>query len=190
MGLFTIKRSFANPGSGQGAQRGMAAPGAGAQRGGEASYLSDWQGESQDNLAPERPTKGILSWLFGDPESKQRGFPSPENALQHRPPGSMPNRPRVFGGVYQQYTEPYSRGAAAYAPNFGKVLENPIGAGIVAIHRPKASYGKPAEYVNGIAFWTSQTVPTSIHLQGLATPEEMEALLGNMNVEAAVRING
>lgn len=188
MGLFTIKRSFGTPGSGKGSQQGMASPGAGAQRGGDASYLSD-RGQ-EGTIEPERPTKGILSWLFGDPASMQRGTPSPENALQHRPPGSMPNRPRIFGGVYQKYTEPYSRGAAAYAPNFGKVLENPIGAGIVAIHRPKASYGKPAEYINGIAFWTSQTVPTSIHLQGLATPEEMEALLGNMNVEAAVRING
>jgi hypothetical protein len=184
MGLFTIKRTFADPGQ---SQSGMASPGAGAQRSGEPSYLAD-RDNCPRQTEPERPTKGIFSWLFGTPESRQRGFPAPENALQHRPPGSMTEVPPIFGGVYQQYTEPYSRGAAAYAPNFGKVLENPIGAGIVVLHRPQSSYGGSAEYHNGVAFWTNQTIPTSIHLQGLTTPEEMEALLGTVDVQAAVRV--
>ena len=102
----------------------------------------------------------------------------------------MPNDPPIYGGVFQNYTPYYSRGAAAYVPNFGKVLTNPIGAGVVACYRTLPSYGPAAQYFNGAIWWVTQQVPTSIHMQGLTDPAELEALLGLTNVQAVVRTTG
>jgi hypothetical protein len=99
----------------------------------------------------------------------------------------MPNVPPIFGGVYQHETPYYSRGAPAYVPNFGYVLTNPIGAGVVARYRTQASYGPAAQYANGAIWWTSQVVPTSINLQGLTNPDELAQLLDSVTVQAVVR---
>jgi hypothetical protein len=141
--------------------------------------------------ANDNPTKGRRSWFRPEsPSGGQRGFPAPEGGAQARPPGSMPNAPPIFGDVINVYTPYYSRGAAAYAPNFGKTLTNPIGAGIVALHRPKAFYGPAAQYANGAIWWTSQVIPTSVNLQGLTDPQELLDQLGMLNVEAVVRTTG
>lgn len=86
------------------------------------------------------------------------------------------------------YTPYYDRGAAAYAPNFGKVLSNPIGAGIYAPYRIQASNGQPAQYFNRALFWTSQVIPTSLHLGGLNDAASLKAILGTLNVEAVVPV--
>lgn len=166
-------------------QRGFSAPGSGQQTTG-----APWEGGAPQPYIPQvplQPTKGRRSF-FGVAVSgnAQRGFPSP-NELQQRPPGSMPNKPPVFGGAIEVYTPYYDRGAAAYVQNFGKLLVNPIGAGIPVNARPSASYGPSAQYINGSIWWTSQAVPTSIGLQGLQGPATLAALLGRMNVQAVVR---
>jgi len=107
---------------------------------------------------------------------------------QMRPAGSMPNEPPIYGNSIPVYTPYYSRGAAAFVQNYGKVLTNPVGAGIVANYRPQASYGSAAEYHNGAIWWTNQTIPTSIGMNGLTSPQVLEALLGMVNVQAAVRV--
>jgi len=84
----------------------------------------------------------------------------------------------------------YDRGAAAVVQNYGKVLENPIGAGIVALSRPQASYGGAAQYDYGALWWTSQAIPTSINLQGLTDPEALNEILGSVAVQAVVRTTG
>ena len=102
----------------------------------------------------------------------------------------MNNGPPIWGGVYQKYTEYYDRGAAAYVPNFGKVLVNAIGAGIFAPYRTQPSYGPAAQYANGAIWWTSQVIPTSLNLAGLSSPDELDAILGDLQVQAVVRTTG
>lgn len=184
--VFKLALSFDQPAQGANPQRGFPAPGTGAQTSGPPS-----QARQPDILPrPQRPTKGIRSWFQpATPASEQRGFPEAGNAGQQRPAGSMPNTPPVYGQNIEVYTPYYSRGAAAYVQNYGKVLTNPIGAGIVALNRPQASYGQSSEYHNGAIWWTNQTIPTSIGMQGLANPDVLAALLGMVNVQAVVRVD-
>jgi len=164
----------------------MPSPGAGAQTTGPAgppSVPAVWEAR--------RPTQGRRSSpLNFIAEFFQRGFPAPQNRAQARPAETMPQRPPVWGGVYQHYTPYYDRGAAAFVPNFGYVLTNPIGAGIVARYRPQASYGLSAQFLNGALWWTNQIIPTSIHMQGLTSPEELAAIVDGLTVEAMVRTTG
>lgn len=184
--VFRPARTFADPAS---SQSGFATPGAGAQTSGPANAATLLQTGDSPNYQPERPIKGFPSWLaalFG-PGQSQSGFPAPEG------PGQETVRdvqPLPFGGSWMQYTPYFSRGAAAYAPNFGIVTSNPIGAGVVAAQRPQASYGPAAQYENGALWWTSQDIPTSINLQGLNSPEELAAVLSQETVYAVVRTTG
>ena len=181
--MFQISNTFTNP---QASQSGFPSPGDGAQTTGDATPI-----HPDPPWSSLTPTKGWLSWLFPSKAAEAaRGFPSPDDASQGRPRGSMPNAPPIFGGVYQHETPYYDRGAAAFVPNFGKVLTNPIGAGIVALFRPQASYGPAAQYENGAIWWTSQDIPTSINPQGLTDPQELAALLGSIQVQAVIRTTG
>lgn len=178
--MFKVARTYDNPTQGANAQRGFPSPGAGAQTTGDFAPQPpdvDWM--------PERPTQGRRT--FWDILS-QRGFASPENPLQRRPPGSMPNVPPVSGLPSWAPTARQSYGAEGIAPQYGKVLTNPIGAGVVAPYRPQASYGGSAAYYNGVIWWTSQAIPTSVNLQGLTDPNVLAAVLGPVNVQAAVRV--
>lgn len=183
--VFKLALTYKEPSAPANAQRGFPAPGAGAQTTG---------GPSQRNPLPipqgvTRATKGIRSWFMPSaPSSGQRGFSDPGNAGQLRPNGTMPNVAPIYGLPIPVETPYYDRGAAAVVQNYGKVLTNPIGAGIVANNRVQASYGPSAEYHAGAVWWTSQAVPTSIGMQGLASPQTLAALLGRMNVQAAVRV--
>lgn len=182
--VFRIEQTFYDP---QDSQSGFAEPGAGAQTTGDPSFVSYPQPIVP--LEPERPTKGLFSWLFPQsPRSAQAGQPEPFNALQHRPPGSMDNVPPIFGNVSFNETPYYSRGAAAFVPITGKVLTNPIGAGVVAMQRPQASYGPAGQFVDDTIFWTNRAVPTSVDLNGLLSAEQVQALVGDMSVQAMVRI--
>lgn len=182
--MFKLARTFYDPAD---SQSGFADIGAGAQTSGEPSFASMPQPEIE--RTPERPTKGVFSWLFpASPRSAQAGQPEPLNALQMRPPGSMPNMAPIDGITDFNWTPEYSRGAAAFVPITGYVLTNPIGAGVVALQRPQASYGPAGEYIDGDIFWSQQVVPTSVELNGLLGPEQVQALVGNMNVQAMVRV--
>jgi hypothetical protein len=99
----------------------------------------------------------------------------------------MPNVPPIFGGVGFKWMPYYDRGAEAYSPITGKVLYNPIGAGIVAMYRPQASYGPSGDYENGSIWWRSQLIPTSVELTELEMPEDLAEILGPINVQAVVR---
>lgn len=183
--MFKLERTFYDPAQ---SQSGFAEIGAGAQSTGAEPTWDASFSVPIDNT-PERPTKGIFSWLFpASPRSMQSGQPEPENALQMRPPGSMPNVPVIDGIVDYVVSPEFSRGAGRFVPNMGYVLTNPIGAGVVAMQRPQASYGPAGEYIDGAIFWTAQTVPTSVDLNGLLGPEQVQALVGNMNVQAMVRV--
>lgn len=184
--MFAVSRTFKKPTQGGNANRGFPAPGAGAQTTG------DFTPAPRDAVwIPERPTKGRRTfWDALRPSGGQQGYPDPMGPGQERPAGSMPNSVPYsglpsFGPVMRQ-----SYGTAGLAPQYGKVLTNPIGAGVVAMHRPQASYGVAAQYVNGAIWWASQTIPTSVNLQGLTDPAQLAAVLGPINVKAAIRTTG
>lgn len=184
--MFQVSRTFAKPGQGQGSQRGFPAPGAGAQTVGDYSPA-----QMSPAWASDRPTQGRQTFFQpASPAGGQRGYPEPNGGAQRRPAGSMPNIQTPDGLNHEVYTPYFSRGAAAYVQNYGKVLTNPIGAGVVARYRPQASYGPAAQYVNGAIWWTSQAIPTSVNLQGLTDPAALLAILGRTNVQAVVRTTG
>lgn len=182
--VFQLSRTFKKPSAGANVARGFPAPGAGAQTTG------DFTPSPRDTVwGSDKPTQGRRSfWDVLRPSGGQQGYPDPMGPGQERPAGSMPNVP-AYGGlpswapVMQQ-----SYGAGRVSPQYGKVLTNPIGAGVVARHRPQASYGSAAQYVNGAIWWTSQGIPTSVNLQGLTDPAQLAAVLGPVNVQAALRV--
>lgn len=183
--MFRLARTFAAPASPANAVRGFPAPGAGDQTTGPAK-----KPHQQVARLPIFQAAGTRSWSRPDlPQSLSRGQPIPENAAQHRPPGAL-QTPPMFGGVSYLETPFYDRGAEAFTPNFGKVLANPIGAGVQVLNRTQASYGSAGQYQNGAIWWTSQEIPTSTNLTGLSDPEEIQALVGDINVYAVVRTTG
>lgn len=185
--MFKLSNTNPRPGSAPTVARGFPAPGAGAQTTGAAPPAQRFVARK-----PQRPTQGIRSWFRpGGPTGGQQGFPEVLNADTVRPAGSMPNNPPLFPAepIYV-YTPYYSRGTAAYVPNVGVVLSNPIGAGIVARYRPQASYGGAAQYDNGALWWTSQVIPTTVNLQGLTDPAVLNEQLGSLLVQAVVRTTG
>ncbi len=177
--VFRLAKTFTDPGS---SQAGFPSPGSGAQTTGKGTPAPRFVART-----PVRPTAGVRSWLV--PSRTQRGFPAPGAAGQGRPPGWTTNEV-PFGGAYQNYTKPYDRGAAAYVPNFGSVHYNPIGAGIFAPYRPRAYYNQPGQYANGMIFWTSQAIPTSINLQGLTDPAALAQILDSVQIQSVVRTTG
>lgn len=185
--VFKLALTFGKPTQGGNAQRGFPAPGTGDQTVGEFSPAP-----AAPAWAPVRPTQGRRSfWRPATPAAEQRGFPVPQNPGQRRPAGSMDNRSYVNSGLPVPVVTPYfSRGAAATVQNYGKVFTNPIGAGVVARYRPQASYGKAAQYANGVIFFSNQAIPTSVNLQGLTDPAALQAVLGDINVQAAYRTTG
>lgn len=175
--------TFLNPARGSNAQRGYPSPGTGAQASGKP--LPGQRGSTAP--LPQPGVQGTRSWR--NPlsiESRQRGMPAPENAAQRRWPPFAMSAP--FGGSIMTQTRRYDLGAAGFVPNFGTVFANPIGAGVVCRYSLKPSYGPSGQYIHGTIFWASQTIPTSIRVSGLTGPAEMAALLGTVNVQAAVRV--
>lgn len=183
--MFKLSNTFANPSHGANAQRGFPAPGAGAQTTGDPS-MPPGMGYPM-SYAPARPTKGRRTWLDAL-AGIQRGFPAPLGGGQARGPGMADQTP--WGLPLPVETPYYSRGAAAVVNNFGKVLENPIGAGVVVQNRTHASYGVSGQYTNGAIFWSSQTIPTTVNLQGLSDPAALAAVIDPIYIQAMVRTSG
>lgn len=200
--VFRLAATFNNPAGNTGRQQGFPAPGAGQQfepispgpNGGLDVHVygpSTLDYEPLPPWVPVRPDKGRKSWRnASSPSGGQRGYPAPEDPGQERPPGSMDAYAPAYGGNIPVWTPYYDRGAAAWVQNYGKVLYDPIGAGVVALQRPQASYGPAATYADGAIWWTAQTVPTSVNLQGLTDPQELAALLSDVEVQAVYRTTG
>jgi hypothetical protein len=181
--VFQPARTFLQPALNQGRQQGFPSIGAGAQTTGDPT---PWPADDVSR-GPVRPTKGRRSWLFPSaPDGGQRGYPTPEIPLQSRPPSCQVPAPQ-YGGSVQVYTPYFDRGAAAFVQNFGKVLYNPIGAGIVARFRPLPSYGMAGQYLQGAVWWSSQAIPTSINSQSLIDPQVLAALLSQVQIQGVVR---
>ena len=182
--MFKLARTYKKPAAGENSQRGFPAIGAGDQTTG--AYTPP---PANVPRSPTRPTKGRPSLFVATREGRSaRGFGSPTGPEDQRDAGSMSNVPPIYGGNIEVETPYYSRGAAAFVQNYGKVLTNPIGAGVVAMHRPQASYGPAAQYYDQAIWWTTQAVPTSINMQGLTNPDVLAAILSEVEVQAVVRV--
>jgi hypothetical protein len=182
--VFRLAQTYQDPTSGPNAQRGFPTPGAGAQSVGPYTPPPE-----KTPWWPVMLAKGVRSMFNpGRGEDAQRGFAEPGDAAQGRMGWGA--GPPIQTQPIPVTTPYYDRGAAAVVQNFGKILVNPIGAGIVALNRPQASYGGAAQYADGALWWTSQAIPTSINLQGLTDPNILNAQLGNVLVQAVVRTTG
>lgn len=181
--MWKLANTWQEPANLTGQQRGMPAPGVGRQFTGIASIAPALVPRD-----PVRPTKGARTWRF--PWRGDRGFPEPEGNAQRRPRGSMPNVMPIWGLPIEVETPYYDRGADAFVQNYGRIPFNPIGAGIVALSRTQPSYGPAGEYHDSAIWWVSQSIPTSIGLDGLTDPEALEEQVGSLNVQAMVRTTG
>lgn len=112
--------------------------------------------------------------------SMQRGTgPALSSAQKYDPPLV---RTPPFGGHSDTVPRRNSMGADGIAPTFGRVMTNPIGAGIFAPWRPRPWYGPSGQYVNGAIWWTAQEISTSVELQGLYDADVIDALLAASSV--------
>lgn len=120
---------------------------------------------------------------------RQRGFPMPLGDDETRAAAGRPFRqvPMQSGPIFVQ-PQRNDLGAAGVVTVMGQIATNPIGAGICVPNRPQYSYGIAAQYIQGVMFWAQQTIPTTIPMGPLTSPAEMAALLGTVNVQAAVRV--
>jgi hypothetical protein len=146
-----------------------------------------WRDQGYTAWSPARETSPWSARGFPDPaepEALQRGFGTPE-AIPVPDPGP-PSGP--YGKAIFVQTPYYDGGALMFAPKFGKILENPIGAGIQVPFRSYSSYYPSGQYDAGVIFWASEYIPTSIPSSALMTPDELEAILGNLEIYKSIQV--
>jgi hypothetical protein len=87
-------------------------------------------------------------------------------------------------------SRPFSRGADAHAPHFGKLAINPIGGGVFAPYRIPTIAGPGARYQNAAIWFDVQTVPTSIRMNNSVPVETVNALIAQAHVGPSYRTTG
>lgn len=107
---------------------------------------------------------------------------------QRRQQVSTPTYPQ--GAPFYLQSRPYSRGAGAYAPKFGTLNINPIGAGVYAPYRLPTIAGPGARYVFGAIFFDVQAVPTTLRMSPTMPKESVQALLATSHVGAMYATTG
>lgn len=114
--------------------------------------------------------------------SAMRGQPAFTSWWHKRPrwgPQSIPQ-----AAPFYTHNQPYSRGAAAYAPHFGQLAYNPIGAGIYSPYKLPPCAGPGATYVAGAIWFDVQTAPTSMRFNRTVPIETVNALIATSHVSA------
>lgn len=122
------------------------------------------------------------------PVALHQGHPVPLANWQRRMIGGPATIPQP-GPVYL-HSRPYSRGAPAYAPKFGTVNINPIGAGIYAPYRLPTIAGPGARYVFGAIWFDVQSIGTSVRLNPTVPIETINALIATSSVGPSYRTTG
>lgn len=79
-------------------------------------------------------------------------------------------------------SQTYSRGAGAFAPKFGHLPTNPIGAGIVAPHKLPVIAGPGARYQYAAIWFDVQTIPTTVQISPTMPIESINALVASSYV--------
>ena len=93
-------------------------------------------------------------------------------------------------GPFYLQSRPYDRGAGAFAPKFGVLNINPIGAGIYAPYKLPVSGGPGARYDFGAIWFDVQTIPTTIPMSPTMSRQSVEALLATSHVAAMYPTTG
>lgn len=117
-----------------------------------------------------------------------RGTPGGMAAYQRRQiagPGTT-----VQGAPIYLQSRPFSRGAGAYAPKFGVLNINPIGAGVVAPYKLPVSGGPAARYEFGAIWFDVQTIPTTVNISPTMTMQSLNALVSQSYVAAMYPTTG
>lgn len=121
-------------------------------------------------------------------QSLQRGKPltmAPYQRRQVEGPGTVPQAAPLM-----LQSRPYDRGAGAYAPKFGALSYNPIGAGVFAPYRHPTIAGPGARYAFGAIFFDVQTVPTSVRASPSMSMQSLDALIATSHVGAMYATTG
>jgi hypothetical protein len=117
-----------------------------------------------------------------------RGTPGAQTWWQKRSPRG-PDTMAQGWPVYLQ-SRGYSRGAGAYAPKFGLLATNPIGAGIYAPYKLPVIAGPGARYQFGAIWFDVQAIPTTIRMSPTMPAESVNALLATSTVAAMYATTG
>lgn len=87
-------------------------------------------------------------------------------------------------------SRPYDRGAGAFAPKFGAIPTNPIGAGIYAPYKLPVIAGPGARYQFGAIWFDVQSIPTTMQMGPTMPIETVDALLKSSHVSAMYATTG
>lgn len=117
-----------------------------------------------------RGTGGALAWW------QQRQIPGPATIPQ--------------GAPFYLQSRQFSRGAGAFAPKFGTIPVNPIGAGIYAAYKLPVIAGPGARYEYAAIWFDVQTIPTSIGINPTVPIETINALVATSYVGAMYQTTG
>lgn len=122
------------------------------------------------------------------PVATMQGHPPPFAAWQAKQiagPGTT-----IQGFPVYLHSRPYSRGAPAYAPKFGVLNWNPIGAGIYAPYKLPVIAGPGARYVFGAIWFDVQAISTSLQLNPTVPVETVNALIATSSVGGSYLTTG
>lgn len=141
---------------------------------------------------PQRPadTTHPYPWFSAaDPKTRERGAPLPFDWWQARPLSPVDTAmqhplPAFF------HSRQYSRGADAYAPQFGQVFYNPIGNGVVSTDRLPTIAGPGARYQFGAIYFNAQDIPTSFPGNPTVPKEVVDAMLAQAQSGAMYATSG
>jgi hypothetical protein len=120
--------------------------------------------------------------------SMMRGQPVPLAFWQKRQIRGPETIPQA--APFYMQSRPYSRGAGAYAPHFGRVHYNPIGAGIYAPYKLPVIAGPGARYQLGAIWFDVQAIPTGIRMNPTVPIETVNALIATSHVGAMYATTG
>jgi hypothetical protein len=110
-----------------------------------------------------------------DQTAAMQGQPPPLSYWQRRNVAGPPTLPQPL--PVWTYQQPYDRGAAAFAPHYGIVTYNPIGAGIYAPYKLPVIAGPGARYEAGAIFFDVQTGGTGMRFNPTVPQATIDALI-------------
>lgn len=184
--MFKVVNTWKGAQSPENQQRGMPAPGTGAQR----TYPPRLQNPDSVVWTDQAPYMGedtwdqIMGYAEGNPAypvDAQRGSPAPQAPNTRYAPGELTS-PVPDGNTYYRVTRQFSRGAQRNAPITGYILSTP-NPGTRVPNKPNVVPRYPlGQYINNTIFWANQVIPTTIKLQGLQTQKAVDAILSTFQV--------
>jgi hypothetical protein len=120
--------------------------------------------------------------------SMMRGQPAPLSWWQRRRIPQARDVPQPLPTLYRAPN--YSAGADAFAPQFGRLLANVIGAGVPTPFKLPVIAGSGARYEAGAIFFDVQAVPTSVRISPAMSQESLAALLATAHVGPSYATTG